>query len=208
VIAPASHEDGEAAWSKHAYRVTESAYRIGLKSLARRHLELHDETDLDAMISAIVDELAPNLVDAVRGYEIDAEAAKPCNDPLSDLDAPRASSSGLACGPALGSGRLGLWPPRFFRAASGLAEHPRQRSAKANLSRRGNVLRCDCRHRQDGSDMQTLTHGAWRRPPHKIIEQTSELIKKITRHSRFSQSFARSELIGIGASIESKHLKE
>jgi IS5 family transposase len=55
VIAPASHEDGEAAWSKHAYRDTESAYRIGLKSLARRHVELHDEiADLDAMISAIV----------------------------------------------------------------------------------------------------------------------------------------------------------
>ena len=97
--------------AKHAYRDMESAYRIGLKSLARRHLELHDEiADLDAMISAIVDELAPNLVDAVRGYEIDAEAAKPCNDPLSDLDVPRASSSGLACGPALRSGRLGLCP--------------------------------------------------------------------------------------------------
>ena len=40
-----------------------SAYRISLKSLARRYLELHDEiADLDAMIAAIVDELAPNLV--------------------------------------------------------------------------------------------------------------------------------------------------
>jgi transposase len=40
-----------------------SAYRITLKSLARRYLELHDEiADLDAMITAIVDELAPNLV--------------------------------------------------------------------------------------------------------------------------------------------------
>ena len=39
------------------------AYRIGLKSLARRYLELHDEiADLDVMIAAIVDELAPNLV--------------------------------------------------------------------------------------------------------------------------------------------------
>jgi transposase len=46
-----------------AYRDVESAYRIGLKSLARRYLELHDEiADLDAMIAAIVDELAPNLV--------------------------------------------------------------------------------------------------------------------------------------------------
>ena len=46
-----------------AYRDLDSAYRIGLKSLARRYLELHDEiADLDAMIAAIVDELAPNHV--------------------------------------------------------------------------------------------------------------------------------------------------
>ena len=46
-----------------AYRDLDSAYRIGLKSLARRYLELHDEiVDLDVMITAIVDELAPNLV--------------------------------------------------------------------------------------------------------------------------------------------------
>src|ERR1019366_2447177 len=54
-----------AAWRPDltAYRDVESAYRISLKSLGRRYLELHDEiTDLDAMIRAIVDELAPNLV--------------------------------------------------------------------------------------------------------------------------------------------------
>jgi transposase len=46
-----------------AYRDVESAYRISFKSLGRRYLELHDEiADLDAMIGAIVDELAPNLV--------------------------------------------------------------------------------------------------------------------------------------------------
>jgi hypothetical protein len=46
-----------------AYRDLEEAYRIGLKSLARRYLELHDEiADLDVMIAAIVDELPPNLV--------------------------------------------------------------------------------------------------------------------------------------------------
>lgn len=45
-----------------AYRDVES-YRISFKSLARRYLELHDEvSDLDAMIGAIADELAPNLV--------------------------------------------------------------------------------------------------------------------------------------------------
>src|SRR5687767_4869747 len=38
------------------YRTMLSAYRIALKSLARRYLELHDETaDLDNMIGAIVD---------------------------------------------------------------------------------------------------------------------------------------------------------
>lgn len=45
------------------FREVEAAYRIALKSLARRYLELHDEiADLDTMIAAIVDELAPNLV--------------------------------------------------------------------------------------------------------------------------------------------------
>jgi transposase len=45
------------------YRNVASAYRISLKSLGRRYLELHDEiADLDAMIGAIVDELAPALV--------------------------------------------------------------------------------------------------------------------------------------------------
>lgn len=45
------------------YRNIVSAYRITLKSLGRRYLELHDEiADLDVMIIAIVDELAPDLV--------------------------------------------------------------------------------------------------------------------------------------------------
>jgi transposase len=54
-----------AAWRPDlpAYRDGEAAYRIGLTSLARWTLELHDEiADLDAMIGAIVDELAPDLV--------------------------------------------------------------------------------------------------------------------------------------------------
>lgn len=54
-----------AAWRPDLtdYRNVTSAYRITLKSLARRYLELHDETaDLDTMIIAIVDELAPALV--------------------------------------------------------------------------------------------------------------------------------------------------
>lgn len=54
-----------AAWRPDltAYRDVEAAYRISLKSLGRRYLELHDEiADLDAMIAAIVKELAPNLI--------------------------------------------------------------------------------------------------------------------------------------------------
>ena len=54
-----------AAWRPDltAYRDVEAAYRITFKSLARRYLELHDEiADLDVMIGAIVDELAPDLV--------------------------------------------------------------------------------------------------------------------------------------------------
>jgi transposase len=54
-----------AAWRPDltGYRDVEAAYRIGLKPLARRYLELHDEiADLDVMAGAIVDELAPGLV--------------------------------------------------------------------------------------------------------------------------------------------------
>ena len=54
-----------AAWRPDltAYRDVEAAYRIALKSLARRYLELHDEiADLDMMIGAIVAELAPELI--------------------------------------------------------------------------------------------------------------------------------------------------
>lgn len=54
-----------AAWRPDltAYRDVEAAYRISLKSLARRYLELHDEiADLDVMIGAIVEDLAPELV--------------------------------------------------------------------------------------------------------------------------------------------------
>lgn len=54
-----------AAWRPDltAYRDIEAAYRICLKSLARRYLELHDEiADLDMMIAAIVQDLAPDLI--------------------------------------------------------------------------------------------------------------------------------------------------
>lgn len=51
-----------AAWRPDLsdYRNLTSAYRIALKSLGRRYLELHDEiADLDVMIAKLVDELAP-----------------------------------------------------------------------------------------------------------------------------------------------------
>src|SRR5438105_349851 len=54
-----------AAWRPDLtdYRSVVSAYRITLKPLGRRYLELHDEiADLDTVIVAIVDELAPALV--------------------------------------------------------------------------------------------------------------------------------------------------
>ena len=54
-----------AAWRPDMtdFRNVVSAYRITLRSLARRYLELHDEMgDLDGMINAIVDDLAPDLV--------------------------------------------------------------------------------------------------------------------------------------------------
>ncbi len=66
-----------AAWRPDlgGYRDITTAYKIALKSLARRYLELHDEiADLDVMISAIVDELAPDLIAAKAiGYESAAQ---------------------------------------------------------------------------------------------------------------------------------------
>lgn len=45
------------------YRNVTNVYRISLKSLARRYLELHDEiADLNVIIAAIVDGLAPELI--------------------------------------------------------------------------------------------------------------------------------------------------
>lgn len=45
------------------YHNVTNIYRIALKSLARRYLELHDEiADLDVLIAAIVDELAPEQI--------------------------------------------------------------------------------------------------------------------------------------------------
>lgn len=46
-----------------AYRDIEEAYKIALKSLARRYPELHDEiAELDIMIKAIVTDLTPELM--------------------------------------------------------------------------------------------------------------------------------------------------
>ena len=66
-----------AAWRPDLsdYRNLTSAYRIALKSLGRRYLELHDEiADLDVMIAKLVDELAPELIARNSiGYESAAQ---------------------------------------------------------------------------------------------------------------------------------------
>jgi transposase len=66
-----------AAWRPDLsdYRNLTSAYRIALKSLGRRYLELHDEVaDLDVMIAKLVDELAPELIARNSvGYESAAQ---------------------------------------------------------------------------------------------------------------------------------------
>lgn len=66
-----------AAWRPDLtdYRQVASAYRITLKSLARRYLELHDEiADLDIMIATLVKELAPDLIARNSiGYESAAQ---------------------------------------------------------------------------------------------------------------------------------------
>ena len=66
-----------AAWRPDlsGYRDISTAYKITFKSLARRYLELHDEiADLDIMIAAIVDELAPELITGKAiGYESAAQ---------------------------------------------------------------------------------------------------------------------------------------
>ncbi len=70
-----------AAWRPDlsGYRDISTAYRIALKSLARRYLELHDEiAHLDVMISVIVDELAPELITGKAiGYESAAQLPLP-----------------------------------------------------------------------------------------------------------------------------------
>ncbi len=78
-----------AAWRPDLsdYRNLASAYRITLKSLGRRYLELHDEVaDLDVMIAALVDELAPDLVSRNSiGYESAAQLLLTAGDNIRRL---------------------------------------------------------------------------------------------------------------------------
>lgn len=66
-----------AAWRPDLtrYHDVTGAYKIALKSLARRYLELNDEiADLDVMIKNIVDHLAPDLIKKPAvGYESAAQ---------------------------------------------------------------------------------------------------------------------------------------
>jgi hypothetical protein len=65
------------------YRGVDTAYRIALKSLARQCLELHDEiADLDAMMAAIVDQLALNLVARHSiGHTVPHSSSSPGDNP-------------------------------------------------------------------------------------------------------------------------------
>jgi len=69
------------------YRNLASAYRITLKSLGRRYLELHDEiADLDVMIAALVGELSPDLVSRNSiGYESAAQLLLTAGDNINRL---------------------------------------------------------------------------------------------------------------------------
>jgi transposase len=70
-----------------ACRDVTSAYRIALKSLGRRYLELHDEiADLDTMIAALVDDLAPDLIARPAiGYETAAQLLLTAGDNVERL---------------------------------------------------------------------------------------------------------------------------
>jgi transposase len=96
-----------AAWRPDLtdYRNVTSAYRITLKSLGRRYLELHDEiADPDTMIVAIVDEIAPNLVARNSiGYESAAQLLLTTGDNVQRLrsEASFAALCGVSPVPAL-----------------------------------------------------------------------------------------------------------
>jgi transposase len=95
-----------AAWRPDLsdYRNLASAYRITLKSLGRRYLELHDEVaDLDVMIAALIDELAPDLVSRNSiGYESAAQLLLTAGDNIHRLhsEAGFAALCGVNPGPA------------------------------------------------------------------------------------------------------------
>ena len=68
-----------AAWwpDLTGYRDVEEAYKIALKSLKRRYLELHDGVvDLDDVVEAIVTDLAPELI-ARNGVGLNSAAQYP-----------------------------------------------------------------------------------------------------------------------------------
>ena len=78
-----------AAWRPDLtkYHDVNGAYKIALKSLARRYLELTDEiADLDVMIKNIVDHLAPELIaKPAVGYESAAQLLLTAGDNLERL---------------------------------------------------------------------------------------------------------------------------
>ena len=87
-----------------AYRDVTAAYRIALKSLARRYIELHDEiADLDEQIKHLVEELAPKLLARPAiGYESAAQLLITAGDNPERL---RSEASFAACGQSGGERR-------------------------------------------------------------------------------------------------------
>jgi transposase len=128
------------------YRDVTSAYRIALKSLGRRYLELQDEiADLDTMIVSIVDELAPNLVARNSiGYESAAQLLLTAGDNVQRLrsEASFAALCGVSPVPAFirqdntPSAQPGRRPCRQQRAAYHCHWSVADRSSHTDLCRK------------------------------------------------------------------------
>ena len=105
------------------YRDLVTAYRIAFKSLARRYLERHDEiADLDVMIAAMVDELAPDLVARKAiGYESASPLLLTAGD---NRDRFRSEASFAArCGASPGPASSGQTPRHRLNRGGDRAAH-------------------------------------------------------------------------------------
>ncbi len=131
-----------AAWRPDltAYRDVEAAYRISLKSLARRYLELHHEiADLDMMIGAILEDLAPELIARNSiGRTCAAQLLLIAGDNPERLKSEASFAALCGVSPVPASSPFtticGLTPPMRTTARRGLLQQHRNRSAGAESS--------------------------------------------------------------------------